>query len=378
MYKNSEIDDAKKEASKILYEAAKRTWENRRGKLGEVIIPLDDFSGVRAIDVSNLPEGTLMNIGFDGVGTKIEFAERTGDHRTIGHDLFASVCDDAVARGAEPVLVGSVLDVNCLINQKGSRIDLIKQLAEGYIDAANVANVAIVNGEIAQLENRVAGFKDFFNYNWSAAVIWFARRERMLTGMEIREGDYIVGLKEEGFRSNGLSLVRKIMQDVYGVNWHLIDRKGEHDLGRKMAREILTPSKIYCGAVVDMIGGYDSKRQPRAKVHGIAHITGGGIPEKLGRILQFSGLGAHIDNPFEPPGIMKYVQSMGDLKDEEAYKKWNMGQGMLLATPHPDPVMSVASEYGIDSRIVGSITKTPGIRIRSKGAYSEGKELLFE
>lgn len=377
-YRDSGVDvDLGNDASKVLYEAAKITWENRKGRLGELIVPFDDFSGVRAIDVSNLPEGTLMNIGFDGVGTKIELAERVADHRTIAHDLFAMVCDDAVVRGAEPVLIGSVLDVNSLKHGTGSRIDEIKQLAEGYIDAARAANVAIVNGEIAELGNRVGGFADF-NYNWCASVVWFARRERMLTGREIREGDFIVGLKEEGFRSNGLSLVRKIMHDNHGGNcWHLYDEAGNFDDG-KMAREILTPSRIYSAAIVDMIGGYDPNRQPRAEIHGIAHITGGGIPEKLGRLLKPSGFGAFIDNPIEPSRIMRYVQTLGKVRDAEAYRTWNMGPGMLALTPRPQAVMDVASEYGISSQVIGQVTREPGINIRSKGTEHEGRLLKFE
>src|SRR3989344_2927798 len=114
-YKDSGVNpDLGDDVSKILYNAAKETWDSRKGTLGEVIVPFDDFTGVRAIDVSNLPSGTLMNMGFDGVGTKMEIAERVSNHRTIAYDLFAMVCDDAVVRGAEPVLVGSILDVNSL------------------------------------------------------------------------------------------------------------------------------------------------------------------------------------------------------------------------------------------------------------------------
>src|SRR3989338_7492340 len=143
------------DVSKILYNAAKQTWSNRKGRLGEVIVPFDDFTGVRAIDVSNLPAGTLMNIGFDGVGTKIELAEGLSDHTTIAYDLFAMVCDDAVVRGAEPVLVGSILDVYSIGKNGNSFIEQIKQLAQGYINAAKEANVAIVNGEVAELGDRV-------------------------------------------------------------------------------------------------------------------------------------------------------------------------------------------------------------------------------
>src|SRR3989344_5107304 len=332
---NIELGD---DVSKILYNAAKQTWDNRKGKLGELIVPFDDFSGVRAVDVSELPKGTLMNIGFDGVGTKMELAERINDLRTIAYDLFAMVCADAVVRGAEPVLMGSILDVNSLGRENKTNIEQVKQLAEGYIHAAKAANVAIVNGEVAELGNRIGGYGDF-NYNWGAAVVWFANRDRMFTGKEIKKGDSLVGLRETGFRSNGLSLVRKVMQKNYGENWHMLDRQGKHDLERTMAREILTPSKIYTGAVVDMFGGYEG--EPKAKIHGIAHITGGGVPGKLGRVLKPSSLGAYIDEPFKPSTIMLYIQGLGNVSDEEGYRTWNMGQGMIIVTPKPEEVMKV-------------------------------------
>ncbi len=87
------------DVSKILYNAAKATWKNRAGKLGEVIVSNDDFSGLRYINVSELPKGTVMNLGFDGIGTKTYVAEGTGNHRTMGFDLLAMVCDDASVRG---------------------------------------------------------------------------------------------------------------------------------------------------------------------------------------------------------------------------------------------------------------------------------------
>ena len=187
------------DASEILYNAAKETWKNRQGKLGELIVPFDDFSGIRAIDVSNLPENTLMNISFDGVGTKIELAERINNHRTIAYDLFAMVCDDAVVRGAEPVLIGSILDVNSLGKSSETYIEQVKQLAEGYINAAQAANVAIVNGEVAELGARVNGFGSF-NYNWGATVVWFANRDRMFTGEKIKvsttSGNYLERAKK--------------------------------------------------------------------------------------------------------------------------------------------------------------------------------------
>src|SRR5262249_11894302 len=194
---------------------------------GEVIIPHDDFSGVRCIAVGALPPDTVMGIGFDGIGTKVEIAERLGQWHTLAFDLFAMVCDDAVVQGAEPVLVGTILDVRTLgkalkglrprsgASAAGTHLDVIAQLAEGYIEAAAAARVAVVNGELAECGPRINGYGPF-NCTWSAGVVWFARRGRLLSGTAVRPGDAIVGLEETGCRSNGYSLVRHILQRQHG------------------------------------------------------------------------------------------------------------------------------------------------------------------
>lgn len=364
---NIELGD---DASKVLYEASKLTWKNRKGRLGEVVEIFEDFSGLRAINVGGLPADTYMNINFDGVGTKMELGERIAKHDTVAYDLFAMVCDDAVVRGAEPVIVGSILDVKSLGDGDKSYIDFVKQLAVGYINAARDANVAIVNGEVAELGARVNGYGPF-NYNWGAGVVWFARKSRMLIGYEIKKGDKLVGLREQGFRSNGLSLVRKIMKAAHGEEWH----KETYD-GKSLAELALYPSRIYSGAVVDMLGGFDG--EPKAKIHGVSHITGGGIPGKLGRVLKPSGLGAYLDNLFEPCDLMNYCQEKGNVVDVEAYKTWNMGQGMIVITPSPDEVMNVAKQHGIESRVIGEVTKKSTIQIKNKGLNADKqKELEF-
>ncbi len=368
----------KNDASKVLYEAAKLTWKNRTGKLGEVVEIFADFSGLRAINVGGLPNDTYMNINFDGVGTKIELGERIAKHDTVAYDLLAMVCDDAVVRGAEPVIVGSILDVKSLGDGDNSYLDFVKQLAVGYINAAREANVAIVNGEVAELGARVNGYGPF-NYNWGAGVVWFARKSRMLTGYEIKEGDKLVGLREKGFRSNGLSLVRKILKAAHGEEWHkepYKDGSGSNHEGQSFGELALHPSQIYSAAVVGMLGGFDGESQ--AQVHGVAHVTGGGIPGKLGRVLKPSGLGAYLDDLFEPCDLMKYCQEKGNVADAEAYRTWNMGQGMIIITPSPEEVIKVADHHSIESKVIGEVTKEAGIRIRNKGINSvQQKEIRF-
>ncbi|PIO03479.1 hypothetical protein COT48_04660, partial [Candidatus Woesearchaeota archaeon CG08_land_8_20_14_0_20_47_9] len=361
---NLELGD---DASKILYEAAKRTFENRKGLIGEVIIPLDDFSGLRAVDVSKLPEGSLMCISFDGVGTKVEIAQRMNDHTTIAYDLLAMVCDDAIVRGAEPVLVGTVLDVNSLGKGKGSNIHQVRQLAQGYIAAAREANVAIINGELAELGN-ISGYGNF-NYNWCAGVIWFARRDRLFTGREIQLGDSIVVLEEGGFRSNGISLVRRTFRDHIGEEWHKLSFEGS-----TLGKHVLTPSRIYSKAMVKIHGGFNS--EGLCEIHGIAHITGGGIPGKLSRILRPSGLGAELDNLFEPCKAMQYCQQLGKITDREAYRTWNMGQGMAIITPEPERVIEELERLGIRAKVGGRIILEKKIIIHSKGLSRE--RLVFD
>lgn len=356
--------DIEAKAARILYEAARQTWQNRSGTLGEIIIPFDDFAGLRFIKVDNLPKDTVMSGGSDGVATKAEFAERAGQYETLGFDLMAMVCDDAVIRGGEPVLVKSVLDVNTL-GQDERRLPYIRQLAEGYVHAANDAGVAVINGELAQLNDRARDM-DRFSLDWSADVTWFAHESRLITGKAIRPGDAIVGLRETGLRCNGISLVRKLLRQEYGEHW-------EHELldGTRLIDLALQPSRIYSSVVVDMFGGYDLSVAPKAIVHGAAHITGGGIPEKLGRALRPSGLGAVIDEPFAPSLLMLHCQELGGVTEREAYKSWNMGQGMVLVSPTPTDVIAVARAHGVEAQVIGRVTKTPGIEIHTRGVHPD-------
>lgn len=360
--------DYKKTASKILYEAAKITWQNRKGRLGEVVELFGDFSGLRAINVGKLPNDAYINLSFDGVGTKIEVCERIEKHDTVAFDLFAMICDDAVVRGAEPVLVGSILDVRSLGEKGKQYTNFVKQLAKGYVSAAKEANVAVINGEVAELGARLQGHGQF-NYNWGAGVVWFARKNRMLTGYKIKQGDKLVALKEDGFRSNGLTLAKKILKTTYGNEWHKQNHKRKN-----LGELILHPSRIYTRAIVEMFGGFEN--EPKADIHGASHITGGGIPEKLSRTIGPTKLGANLEDLFEPCEAMKHCQEKGNVTDKEAYKTWNMGQGMLIITPEPEIVMKIASEHKITNKIAGEIIGKHEIRITNKGINSDKKKTI--
>jgi phosphoribosylformylglycinamidine cyclo-ligase len=370
-YAQSGVDvDVEEKAAKLMYQAAKRSWANRQGRVGEILLPFDDFSGLRAVNMGGLPTGTLMNMGFDTVGTKSEFAERAGRFDTLAFDLMAMVCDDAVIRGGEPILVGSNLEVNTL-GTDDTRLPYIKQLAEGYVKAAEAAGVAIINGETAQIGKRVMGELEPFRANWGATCIWLAHEDRMITGHDVRAGDAIVGLAEPGVRCNGISLIRKVLTDHYGDDWHTKDLDGT-----PLIDLALTPSVIYTKALLDMVGGYDLSKPQRAKVHAAAHITGSGLPGKLGRALKPVGLGATIDAPFEPNQLMLHCQQLGDVSDYEAYRTWHMGQGMVVVTPEPHAVLSVARSHQLEAAVIGTVNTSSTIRIASRGHFASKEHWL--
>jgi phosphoribosylformylglycinamidine cyclo-ligase len=361
--------DIEAEASRIMYEASKKTFENRSGKIGDIVTPFDDFAGLKMVDISKLPEGSFMSLGFDGAGTKVEIAERVQRYDTIAFDLFAMVCDDALIRGGESIVIGSNLDVKSL-GTDDRFLPTMRALGKGYVAAAKEANVAVINGEIAQMGSLISGYGDF-PFNWGAACIWVARKENILTGNEMRAGDSIIMLREDGFRCNGWSLVRKILRDSHGDDWHTVAHEGS-----TLGELCLTPSRIYSRFVISLYGGFDTKGT--TKIHGVAHVTGGGLPEKMARVLRRSKLGARLTNVFEPAEIMRYTQKTGGIPDRDAYRAWNMGQGMALITPEPDKVLSEAKKYGIRAQLAGEIIAEPTINITSKGVEMPGKELSFD
>lgn len=368
---NIELGD---DASRMLYVASKHTHANRPGLVREAH---ESFSGFRSIPLAQFAdkdfENLEMNLGFDGVGTKVEISERLDDHSVVAHDLFAMVCDDAAVRGAEPLAIGTILDVRQLDDTEHTR-EALRQLALGYVAAAAAANVAVVNGEVAELGDRVGGYGEF-NYNWGAAILWMAHRDRILTGHQIQPGDTLIALAEHGFRSNGITDVRKAMLENYGEDWHnKIDRSlGDQALGKL----VQAPSIIYSGFVSELTGGYDITKEPLARVTGVAHITGGGQPSKLGRMLEPSGLGVEISNPVAPPEIMLKMQEIRGFDDSTAYGKWHMGPGMVIATPEPFKVLEAAAANHVKAQEIGIVREKPGIKVRNMGAGSDSRWLEF-
>ena len=217
-YKDSGVDlNLGNQASKILYNASKLTWKNKKNNFGDVKSYQSSFSALRFLELPKLCD-IKISLCSDGIGTKIEIAERMKNHSTMAYDLIAMVCDDAVVRGGVPIALTTVLDVNSLSKDKDA-FKYLKQLSCGYVNASKKAGISVLNGEVAELSNRVSGYGDF-NYNWSSTLFFASKKDKLIDGSKIKVGASVVLLKEKGFRSNGISLLRKILEENFGYNWH--------------------------------------------------------------------------------------------------------------------------------------------------------------
>jgi phosphoribosylformylglycinamidine cyclo-ligase len=361
----------------MLYRASIQTYDNRPGLVRDVG---GGFSGFKTIPLANLPNPLDLEdlFGFDGVGTKVEIAERLQDYTTVAYDLLAMVCDDGVVRGGEPVAVGSVLDVSQLKytgdEEATERVrDGIVQLATGYINAAAEAGVVIINGETAELGGRVKGWDEIkgLNFNWAAAVKSYVHNKRALTGDLLQEGQIIVGLQETGFRSNGITDVRAALEAKHGPDWHsvVVPELGEETLGQL----VLRPSKIYSQIITALTGGMNYDNPSLANVFGVAHVTGGGQQGKIGRMLKGTGLGAIIDNPIGPPQAMLYTQEAAKMSDEKAHTRWHMGPGMVVVTDEAgvSVVEEEAAKRGVVAKEIGRTTSSGLVVIRNTGYYRD-------
>lgn len=370
-YAQAGVDvDVEAQASRIMYEASQKTYANREGRIGAIETLFDDFAGLKVFNIGGLPAGSVASMCLDGAGTKVDLPGRVGRHNTIAYDLCAMLTDDAVIKGGEPVLVGTVLDIKSLGSDE-RYLPIIRELAAGYVAAAREAGVSIINGEIAQMGAMISGYGDF-PFNWSGACIWVAKRERLISGKDIEPGMPVVVFYEPGFRCNGLSLVRKTFEKFHGADWHDWIFPWSKDVS--LGEAVLQPSTIYTRLMVSLHGGFDG--EPKCRIVGAAHITGGGLPEKLGRMLRPSGCGVWLEDLFEPGKIVQFCQHF-DIPDNDAYRALNMGQGMAVVTPDPSSVINEATVFGIKAQIAGMTTKEPGIRLVSKGDQRPGDTLTF-
>lgn len=338
--------DAGEKASRAAYHNAKATFASREGMIGAPVKLEGGFAG--ALDFGDF----YLIQNDDGTGTKSEIAERCKKYDTLGEDLLAMVADDAICVGAECVSITNTFDVPSV------DAEAIEGLTASLSRACQAEKIVIPGGEIAEVPgacNRMV---------WNATAVGVVKKDKFLTGSEVKSGQAIIGLQGRVLRSNGVSLARKICEKQFGPNWHTAEWKD----GITWGEVLLTPSKIFHRAVLDaVLGGFEEER--KFNISGVVHITGGGIPGNVPRILP-AGIGAKFDNLHAPHAALAELKELGNVEDAEAYRTWHSGTAMMLICNHEDveAICSALNEKDeeLNAKKVGETVNSGKIELHSK------------
>jgi phosphoribosylformylglycinamidine cyclo-ligase len=286
--------------------------------------------------------------GTDGVGTKLKVAQLAGVHHTVGIDLVAMCVNDVLCCGAEPLFF---LDYVAMGRDDSA---LLETIVSGISDGCVESDMSLVGGETAIMPDMYqAG-----DYDLAGFCVGVVEREKLIDGSAIAPGDVVIGVASSGLHSNGFSLVRKIVFDKAGLT------VGDfvESLGAKVGDALLTPTKIYARAVRTVLGHYRVK----GVVHGIAHVTGGGLQENLARILP-AGVGVTIDRDSWPvPPVFRWLQSLGEVDDAEMARVFNMGVGLVLVVSpyYAESIHQQLADSGLANWVIGQVREGPeGVRL---------------
>ncbi|RMG37008.1 MAG: phosphoribosylformylglycinamidine cyclo-ligase [Planctomycetota bacterium] len=340
-YRDAGVDlDAYADAMRRLPDVLRSTHDGR-------VLPLPGgFAGLyRLFDQRHTYRDPVLVSGADGVGTKIKVAQRAGAFDTVGIDLVAMCVNDCLCLGAEPLFFLDYLALD------RDRPDVVERLVRGVAAGCREAGAALLGGETAIMPD-VYAEGEFDMAGFCVAVV---ERDGIVDGTRIRSGDRVLGLASSGFHSNGYSLIRRIVFAQAGMS---IDSPVP-DLGASVGEVLLRPTRIYVGPVLEILG------QHRDAVHGMAHITGGGLQENIARILPPNVDVVLRGTAWNVPAEFRWLQQLGGVAEPEMWRVFNMGIGfcIIAASDAAGDLTAVLQSRGVDARVIGEVTAGEG-RVR--------------
>jgi phosphoribosylformylglycinamidine cyclo-ligase len=299
----------------------------------EVLGGLGDFGGLFAVDTEKYDQPVLV-AGTDGVGTKALVAQATGRYYTIGIDVVAMCVDDLVCQGAEPLFF---LDY---ISTGSVDPDQMAALVGGVAEGCRQVGAALLGGEMAEHP----GIMRPGEFDLVGFAVGVVEREQILSPDRVRAADILIGLPSPGLRSNGYTLARHVLLERAGLS---LDAPAWEGASTSLADELLAPSVLYTPAVLATMDV--------AEVHGVAHITGGGIVGNLPRALP-DGLRAMVEREsWTVPRIFSEVQWLGQVEDAEMLRVFNLGLGMVIivSPDSADDALDALRVAGQNAMVVG-------------------------
>ena len=282
----------------------------------EVLGGLGGFSGCFQLP-GGYQEPVLVS-GTDGVGTKLKLAQDLNCHNTVGIDLVAMCVNDVLTSGAEPLFFLDYLATGKLNSEQ------LTQVVAGITEGCRLSGCALLGGETAEMP----GFYQPGEYDLAGFCVGIVEKSQMLNGSQVQVGDIAIGLASQGVHSNGFSLVRKIVSESAtlapaSLSW---DTRLEQFAGQSLGEVFLTPTQIYVKPVLEA-------RRAGIEIHGMAHITGGGLPENLPRCLGANQSVQIHPNSWIVPPIFQWLADAGQLSTDTLFNTFNMGIGFVLLVP---------------------------------------------
>jgi phosphoribosylformylglycinamidine cyclo-ligase len=308
-----------------------------------VLSDIGSFGGLFRLDAASVVDPVLV-ASADGVGTKLRLAFLTGVHRTIGTDLVNHCVNDILVQGAQPLFFLDYLATGRL------EPDVAVQVVEGLSSACVANGCALLGGETAEMP----GFYADGEYDLAGFIVGAVPRNRLIDGRTIAPGDALIGVPSSGLHTNGYSLARRIVFELAGL------RPDSHvaELGTTVGAALLEPHRSYLSLVRPLL--------PSGLIKGMAHITGGGITDNLPRILP-PGTGAVVDRAaWEVPALFRWLQRTGNVPDDDMFRTFNMGIGLIVVCANHDAdriVADLADAGEPQARRIGRVVQGgPGVQ----------------
>lgn len=296
----------------------------------EVLAGIGGFGAL--FEISRNYRNPVLVSGTDGVGTKLKLAFQLAKHDSVGIDLVAMSVNDILVQGAEPLFFLDYFACGKL------DVDIATRVVKGIAAGCEQAGCALIGGETAEMP----GMYPEGEYDLAGFAVGVVEKDRLITGLTIREGDAVIGLASSGAHSNGYSLIRKIIEK------NNADLSANFD-GETLMDVIMAPTRIYVKPVLELM-----KHVP---VKGMAHITGGGLVENIPRILPESVAAILQKGRWDMPPLFGWLQQQGNVTDSEMHRVFNCGIGMalIIAPEHADTTIKLLKSTGETAWRIGII-----------------------
>jgi phosphoribosylformylglycinamidine cyclo-ligase len=302
----------------------------------EVMSGIGGFGALFRLDVEKFKNPILVS-STDGVGTKLKVAQSMNKHDTVGIDLVAMSVNDVIVQGAEPLFFLDYIATGKI------GLEQSVQIVEGIVRGCQEAGCALIGGETAEMP----GFYAENEYDLAGFCVGVVEADKLIDGAAISVGDRIIGLASSGLHSNGFSLARKVLFDDGGLNVH----DSVPGLDESIGMELLRPTKIYVKSLLKLLKSFNIK--------GLVHITGGGFLDNIPRILPAPCCVAIRKDAWEVPPIFKVIREMGKIEEQEMFRVFNMGIGMIMIVSEKEfgDIMERLVMLGEKSYILGNVEK---------------------